>query len=106
MVQRQLVQAGQRVALTAAPVRQPIGRRDFGEVWHRHLRWATCRRQFAPLLFGLELLASAPVAMLAGGVAARSLGFGAASGAGATAILFLGAEWIFLRRAGWPAGRR
>ena len=41
------------------------GRRSFGEVWHRHLRWATCRRQFAPLLFGLELITSAPVAVLA-----------------------------------------
>lgn len=105
VVQRQLVQAGQRVALTAVPIRQPIGRRDFGEVWHRHLRWATCRRQFAPLLFGLELITSAPVAVLAGGAAAGSLGFGFAGGAGATVILFLGAEWIFLRLAGWPAGR-
>ncbi len=105
VVQRQLVQAGQRVALAAEPVRQPIGRRDFGEVWHRHLRWATCRRQFAPLLFGLELITSAPVAVLAGGIAAGSLGLGFASGAIATAILFLGAEWIFLRLAGWPAGR-
>jgi ceramide glucosyltransferase len=105
VVQRQLVQAGQRVALTAEPVRQPIGRRDFAEVWHRHLRWATCRRQFAPLLFGLELVTSAPVAVLAGGAAAWSLGLGFADGAIATAILFLGAEWIFLRLAGWPAGR-
>ncbi|MCA0246948.1 MAG: glycosyltransferase [Proteobacteria bacterium] len=105
VVQRQLVQAGQRVALTAEPVRQPIGRRDFGEVWHRHLRWATCRRQFAPLLFGLELLTSAPVAVLAGGAAAGSLGLGFATGAGATAILFLGSEWAFLQLAGWPAGR-
>lgn len=105
VVQRQLVRAGQRVALTAEPVRQPIGRRGFGEVWHRHLRWATCRRQFAPLLFGLELLTSAPVAVLAGGAAAGSLGLGFATGAGATAILFLGSEWAFLRLAGWPAGR-
>lgn len=105
VVQRQLVQAGQRVALTAQPVRQPIGQRNFGEVWHRHLRWATCRRQYAPLLFGLELITSAPVAMLAGGAAAESLGLGFLSGAGTTAILFLGAEWIFLRLAGWPGGQ-
>ncbi|WP_296340626.1 glycosyltransferase [Reyranella sp.] len=105
VVQRQLVRSGQKVALTAEPVRQPIGRRDFGEVWHRHLRWATCRRQYAPLLFGLELIASAPVAVLAGGAAAGSLGLGFASGASATAVIFLGAEWIFLRLAGWPTGR-
>lgn len=105
VVQRQLVRAGQKVALTAEPVRQPIGRRGFGDVWHRHLRWATCRRQYAPLLFGFELITSAPVAVLAGGVAAGSLGFGFVSGAGATAVLFLGAEYIFLRLAGWPIGR-
>lgn len=105
VVQRQLVRAGQKVALTAEPVRQPIGRRGFSEVWHRHLRWATCRRQYAPLLFGLELITSAPVAVLAGGVAAGWLGFGFVSGVSATAILFLGAECIFLRLAGWPTGR-
>lgn len=105
VVQRQLVQTGQRVALTAEPVRQPIGRRSFGEVWHRHLRWATCRRQFAPLLFGLELITSAPVAVLAGGALATALGLGFLGGAAGTAILFLGAEWTFLRLAGWPAGR-
>lgn len=105
VVQRQLVRAGQRVALTAEPVRQPIGRRSFGEVWHRHLRWATCRWQFAPLLFGLELITSAPVAVLAGGAVAAALGLGFLGGAAGTAILFLGAEWTFLRLAGWPAGR-
>lgn len=105
VVQRQLVRAGQRVALTEEPVRQPIGRRSFGEVWHRHLRWATCRRQFAPLLFGLELIISAPVAVLAGGAVAAALGLGFLGGAAGTAILFLGAEWTFLRLAGWPAGR-
>lgn len=105
VIQRQLVRAGHRVALTAEPVRQPIGRRGFRQVWHRHLRWATCRRQYAPLFFGMEAITSAPLTALAGGLAARSFEGGFVFGASATTVVFLGAEWIFLWLAGWPAGR-
>lgn len=111
VVQRQLAAAGHRAVLAPTPVYQPIGRRAFDEVWHRHLRWATCRRRFAPALFALEMLTSTPVAMLAGAVVAAKLPLGLPGvdgwvGAAATAVLLLGVERIFLGWAGWPVGRK
>jgi ceramide glucosyltransferase len=104
IVQRQLETVGQRPTLSHEPVLQPIGRRNHAEVWHRHLRWTACRRRYAPLLFALELVASAPVAALAGGLASAGLGVGFVTGIIVTPVLQLGIEWAFLTFAHCPRG--
>ena len=102
IVQRGLKATGQRVTLSHEPVRQPIGRRRAAEVWHRHVRWASCRRRYAPLLFGLEMATATPVAALAGGLASAGLGTGFATGLVVTIALQLGLERAFLTLARWP----
>jgi ceramide glucosyltransferase len=106
IVQRQLLAIGQKVTLTDEPLRQPLGRRLLAEVWHRHLRWAGCRRRYAPLLFLIELITSVPVAALMGGLACTSAGGHFAVGSVGTALLLLGVEWAFLMLARWPIGIR
>ena len=59
---------------------------------------------YAPLLFALELVASAPVAALAGGFASAGLGVGFVTGLLVTPILQLGIEWAFLTFAHCPRG--
>lgn len=105
IVQRDLRATGQRVTLTHEPVRQPIGRRRLADVWHRHLRWASCRRRHAPLLFAAELCVSVPVAALAGGAVSAAAGAGFATGLAGTVGLLLTLEWGFLALARWPIGR-
>jgi ceramide glucosyltransferase len=105
IVEQGLRAIGQRVTLTHEPLRQPIGQRRLAEVWHRHLRWTSCRRRHAPLLFALELCVSAPVATLAGGVASALVGAGFAAGVTSTLALLLALEWSFLALAHWPIGR-
>ena len=102
IVQRGLKATGQRVTLSHEPLRQPIGRRRAAEVWHRHVRWASCRRRYAPLLFGLEMATAAPVAALAGGLASAGLGTSFATGLVVTIVLQLGLERAFLTLARWP----
>ncbi|WGF88540.1 ceramide glucosyltransferase [Marinivivus vitaminiproducens] len=48
---------GLKVQLTDTPFPQPLGRRRFGEVWRRQVRWASLRRTSFPLLFYPEVLA-------------------------------------------------
>jgi ceramide glucosyltransferase len=95
-LQQQLRRRGQRATLSHEPLVQPLGRRDFAEVWHRHLRWAVCRRRHAPLLFTGEALLSAPVAALAAGASGLGFGIGFALACLAAMALLLGIEWTFL----------
>jgi len=106
IVQQGLAAIGVRAALGDAPVRQPLGRRTLAEVWHRHLRWAGCRKRHVPLLFAAELVVSAPVAAIAGGIAAASLGAGFVIGAAGTAGALMAMEWAFLALARWPLDGR
>lgn len=106
IVQQALAAMGVRAALSDAPVRQPLGRRTLAEVWHRHLRWAGCRKRHVPLLFAAELLVSAPVAAITGGIASASLGPGFAVGAAGTTAVLMAMEGAFLVLAGWPLDRR
>jgi ceramide glucosyltransferase len=105
IVQRDLRAIGQTVTLTHEIQRQPIGWRRPTEVWHRHLRWARCRRRHAPLLFVIEAATSGPVAAAAGGFAGTAVDLPFLGGVGATAIMLLSLEWGFLALAGWPHSR-
>ncbi|PLL12717.1 ceramide glucosyltransferase [Tabrizicola sp. TH137] len=89
--------AGLRVALTARPFPQPIGRRSLAQVWHRQLRWSKVRRDGFPGLFLAEPLNGGLLPLLA---------IGAAQGLPAAALfalLWYGAETALAARAGWLA---
>ena len=96
--------AGRRVHLVASPFRQPLGRRDFAEVWSRQVRWARLRRVTFPLFFAPEIGIGAllPLVLtgLLVGTAEAALWLG---GAGA---LWYGAEMALAVRAGWHRSPR
>ena len=105
-LQRQLEAIGTTTTLSHDRILQPIGLRTFNEVWHRHLRWSMCRRQYAPLLFVAEAILSAPVASVSAAIAGVGLNVGFAPGFVATAAMLLAIEWAFLRISGATPGWR
>ena len=92
---------GKRIRL-AGPFAQLIGRRSFGQVWQRQVRWARLRKASFPLLFCPEILSGAipPALALGFGLGALDLPWFAGS------LVFLGlwyvSELLLLRVAGWP----
>lgn len=96
--------AGKRVHLVASPFRQPLGRRDFSEVWSRQVRWARLRRVTFPLFFAPEIGIGAllPLVLtgLVVGTAEATLWLTGAGG------LWYGAEMALAARAGWHRGLR
>jgi ceramide glucosyltransferase len=57
--------AGLKVHLPGRFFEQPIGKRDFGVVWNRQIRWAKVRRMGFPALYVPEVLAGAALPFLA-----------------------------------------
>ncbi len=96
---------GLKVRLARPLFGQPIGRRDFGEVWGRQLRWSRIRRAGFPAIFALEILQGPlpPFAALA-----ALVGLGAAPGPALAAfpLVWYGAEIALARAHGWPSGPR
>ena len=93
--------AGKRVRL-AGPFAQLIGRRSFGQVWNRQVRWARLRKASFPVLFVPEILAGAvpPVLALASGLGILGLPWLFASAL--FLVVWYIPELILLRVAGWP----
>lgn len=100
---KQVRGAGLKVRLARRPFAQPVGHRSVKTVWQRQLRWAIIRRLAFPGLFLAEPLTSAavPLALFALGAVAGGLPLGLIA---AYPALWYGAEWLLVRRAGWPAG--
>ncbi|GHE02434.1 ceramide glucosyltransferase [Defluviimonas sp. 20V17] len=96
---------GLNVRLAPEPFAQPIGRRGFGTVWSRQLRWARVRRLGFPLLFTAEILTGAlpPVLAIAALAAAGAASWICLPG---LVMLWFAAEWGLARQAGWPQGAR
>lgn len=91
---------GWRVTLTPRPFAQPIGRRSFGAVWARQLRWSRVRRDGFPRLFLSEVLNTPLLPALALALTVGPL---------AAAVLLLAlyaAELALAVRFGWPLGWR
>jgi ceramide glucosyltransferase len=92
---------GLKVRLVNGLSRQPLGRRDLKQVWHRQVRWAQLRRKdlprvfwFEPLSFNLLLFALAAAAYATGGIpAAAAFGIVAACYA---------VEFVLAGLMGWP----
>lgn len=91
---------GWRVTLPPRPFSQPIGRRSFGAVWGRQLRWSRVRRDGFPLLFLSEVLNTPLLPALA---LALTVGPWAA---GLLLLALYAAEVALLVRFGWPHGWR
>jgi ceramide glucosyltransferase len=91
---------GLRVRLTPRPFAQPIGRRSLRQVWDRQLRWSRVRRDGFPAIFLCEVANGAALPALLLVLA------GQAALLPAWLVLWYGAEWLLLRRCGWPAGWR
>lgn len=62
---------GLEVRIVDRPMPQPLGRRKFGEVWRRQVRWARLRRASFPAQFAPEILVGAmpPLAAITAGAA-------------------------------------
>jgi len=103
-LQKRISQVGGRTALSPEPVRQVIGRRTFGEVWNRHLRWFFCRRRQVPGVFVAEIVLSSWAAATAGALLAASLGAPWWAGLAATLCALFVVEAMFLYLARWHLG--
>jgi len=101
---RNFAACGLRTVLGDRPVRQPIGRQSFIEVWRRHRRWLSCRRKYIPATFACEALFSAPIACLAGAVACAGVGCAPLTGALATAVLWCAIDCVFILANRWHFG--
>ncbi len=101
---RNLAACGLRAVLGDRPVRQPVGRRRFSEVWRRHRRWLSCRRKYIPATFACEALLSAPVACVAGAVACAGVGCAPLIGALVTAALWCAIDCLFILANRWHFG--
>ncbi len=97
--------AGLKVRLTPLPFAQPIGRRSFRNVWHRQLRWSRVRRDGFPLLFAVEPFNGPMVPFILVAVAAARLDMSVVLLL-AVAVIWYGAEFTLMRRAGWPSAWR
>jgi ceramide glucosyltransferase len=96
-----LRRTGLRTVLGDLPVRQPIGRQGFGDVWRRHRRWLSCRRKYIPAVFAAEALFSAPVACVAAAVACQGFGFDPFAGAVVTAAIWCAVDSLLVLLGRW-----
>jgi ceramide glucosyltransferase len=93
---------GLRVSLTPTAFAQPIGQREFKQVWNRQLRWSRVRRDGFPVLFAAEILNGPALAIL--GLLLASILFNVSLwGAGLFVALWYGAEVLLMHKAGWPS---
>jgi len=93
--------AGLKVHLVDNPFEQPLGPRSAAEVWARQTRWSRLRRMTFPLLFVPELLAGGFFPFVAAMAFALDARIDMAAIAAAFLVLWLGAEAVLARRAGW-----
>jgi ceramide glucosyltransferase len=98
--------AGLRVRLVDGPFSQPLGRRTFGEVWARQLRWARLRRATFKGYFAAEILSGGLPPTAALGVLAILLDWPLAPVLAAFVAAWYGTETLLCFAAGWTLSRR
>jgi ceramide glucosyltransferase len=92
---------GQRPVFSHRSVRQELGPRSFGDVYHRQLRWSVVRRNDELLSFLLEPICQAFPAVIAGGLAAPLIGATPLFGFFATFALWFTLETLLSMAKGW-----
>jgi ceramide glucosyltransferase len=83
---------------------QPLGRRSFGDVWKRQVRWARLRRKTFALHFLPELFTTSLIAVVAAAFAAPLADLRWASASLLAATIWYGAETALAQRRGWAVG--
>lgn len=96
---------GLQVRLVDRPFGQPLARRTFRDVWHRHLRWAQLRRQSFPHLFWAEPLTTSLVPLGAALSLAATHGWSMLLAGVLSIALWLAVEAALAAYAGWPQRR-
>src|SRR5262245_12289914 len=91
------------VRLVAPPFPQPLGRRSFGEMWRRQLRWAQLRRASFPHWYAVEILTGILPPLVALGIAAALAELPLPAVLLPFALFWYGCEALLCRAAGWPA---
>jgi ceramide glucosyltransferase len=91
--------AGRRVRLVDAPFRQPLGRRQRTDVWHRQVRWAQLRRASFGRFYVLEIMSGGVPPLAAATFIA--IASGQSGLVAALAALWYGAEMLLAAMAGW-----
>jgi ceramide glucosyltransferase len=92
---------GRRPVFSHRPVRQKLGARAYGDVYHRQLRWSVIRRNDELLSFLLEPICQAFPAVIAGSLAAPLLGASHAAGFAATFLVWFALETLLSVAKGW-----
>lgn len=92
--------AGMKVQLVRQPFPQPLGRREFREVWNRQLRWARLRRASFKLFFVPELLAGGLWPLVSAAFLVQA-GKAPLALAPALALAWYGSEAMLARQMGW-----
>ncbi|MGH6852923.1 MAG: ceramide glucosyltransferase [Methylocella sp.] len=92
---------GLAVNLVDSPFEQPLGFRDFRDVWLRQLRWARMRRKTFPLFYAFEIVAGAGLPCMAAAYAAWMLDLNAAAAALGVALTWFGPEALLARQNKW-----
>lgn len=93
--------AGLRADLVDRPFQQPLGWRDFGDVWNRQVRWAQLRRRSFPAQFAPEIVTTSLLPVGAGIVAWADSTTDAALIAGLMLAFWFGCEALLARASGW-----
>jgi ceramide glucosyltransferase len=94
--------AGLTVRMARDPGWHPIGRRRFGDLWYRHLRWQCCRKYHAFPLFVFEPAVSPLGTAIAGGLWWNLLtGWPALPLMAGHLAAWFAIEAIYVRRQGW-----
>jgi ceramide glucosyltransferase len=92
---------GLRATLVDAPFGQPLGHRTAKQVWDRQTRWARLRRISFPGCFTAEILTGSMLPLIAAACVADALEVSAAILVAGLAAVWLGAEAVLARAAGW-----
>jgi ceramide glucosyltransferase len=98
--------AGLHVHLVDGAFEQPLGRRDFGAVWMRQLRWARLRRVSFVWLFAPEALVGSLFPAVALALAAPAFGVDPVGAVVALLAIWFGAEFGLARGLGWRVSLR
>lgn len=97
---------GQRVRLIDPPVRQPLGTRQFADVWRRQTRWARLRRASFPMFYAPELLTGGLPPLAAIVFLAMQADMPPLAAASAFLAVWYGGEMWLVRTAQWPCSPR
>jgi ceramide glucosyltransferase len=93
--------AGLSAHLVDSPFEQPLGPRQWREVWARQLRWARLRRATFPLQFAPELLTTSLFTFVAAFYSAAQFGLNPFAALALVALAWYGSEAALAGVAGW-----